>query len=193
LSNLYLSLRYRPVRNLSLTLSYSARQNVIYYESYKNYVDRLLETAMVQGVVFQISYQPGKLISIGANAGYRNNINDPRATKNGHIYLTYSRVPGINAAATLSATLLETSYLSGQIYSLGLTRDLVSGKLAGGMSYRFVTYNFAYSGSRLNQNLGEVNLTWRILKKLSCGVYYEGTFDNASMLNRVYVNVTQRF
>ena len=192
LSNLYLSLRYRPIRQLSLTLSYSNRQNVIYYETYKDIVDRLLEAATVQGFIFQINLQPVKLLSVGVNVGYRNSKNDPKPSKNLYGYLTYSRIPGINVAATISATILETSYMSGKIFSLGISRDLVPGKLSSGLSYRYVSYKF-YSGEmNLVQNMAEVNFTWRILKKLSCGLYYEGTFDQASIFNRVYINITQR-
>jgi hypothetical protein len=193
LSNLYLSLRYKPVRQLSLTVSYSNRQNVIYYETYKDIVDRLLEAATVQGFIFQINYQPVKLLSIGVNAGYRNSKQDPRASKNLYGYVTYSRIPGINVAATLSATILETSYMSGKIFSLGISRDLVPGKLSGGLNYRYVNYKFFSGESTLNQNMGEVNLSWRIMKKLSCGLYYEGTFDKNSIFNRLYLNITQRF
>ncbi|MCX6305756.1 MAG: hypothetical protein NT040_12405 [Bacteroidetes bacterium] len=193
LSNLYLSLRYRPFRKLSLSVSYSTRQNVIYYETYKDIVSTLLAAASVQGLTFQVNYQPVRLISLGANAGYRNSKNDPRPTKNIYGYLTFNNIPGINVAATLSATILETSYMSGQIYSLGLTRDLVPGKLSAGLDYRYVSYKFYSGETKLVQNMGEVNFTWRILKKLSCGLYYEGTFDKTSTFNRIYINITQRF
>jgi hypothetical protein len=107
--------------------------------------------------------------------------------------VTYSNIPGLKVAATLSATLLETSYMSGQIYGLGISRDLVPGKLSGGLDYKHVRYNFYSGETKLIQNMGEANLSWRILKKLSCGLYYEGTFDNSSIFNRLYINVTQRF
>ncbi|MFZ4520689.1 MAG: hypothetical protein ACOYNC_03230 [Bacteroidales bacterium] len=193
LSNLYLSLRYRPIRQLSLSISYSTRQNVIYYETYKDIVSTLLAAATVRGFTFQINYQPVKLLSLGVNLGYRDSKNDPRATKNLYGYLTYSNIPGINIAATLSATILETSYMSGKIYSLGISKELVPGKLSTGLDYRYVSYKFYSGETKLVQNMGEINFTWRILKKLSCGLYYEGTFDKASVFNRLYINVTQRF
>lgn len=193
LSNLYLSLRYKPIRQLSLSVSYSNRQNVIYYETYKSLVDRLLEAATVQGFTVQVNYSPVKLLSIGVNASYRDSKQDPRPTKNLYGYFTYSQIPGINVAATISATLLETSYMTGNIYSLSLSRDLVPGKLSCGLAYRYVSYKFYSGETKLVQNLGEVNLNWRILKKLSCGLYYEGTFDKSSIFNRVYINITQRF
>jgi len=194
LSNLYLSLRYRPFRQLSLSVSYSALQNVIYYETYpKNIVERMLELATVQGFMFQVNYQPIKYLSIGVQAGYRDSKQDPKPTKNLYGYVTYSRIPGINVSATLSASVLETSYISGRIYGLGLFRDLVPGKLSAGLDYKYVSYKFVSGETPLVQNTGEVNLTWRIIKKLSCALYVEGTFDKNSIFNRLYINITQRF
>jgi hypothetical protein len=194
LSNLYLSLRYRPIRQLSLSISYSALKNIIYYETYpKNILERMLEIETVQGIMFQISCQPVKYLSFGANAGFRNSKHDPKPTKNLYGYLTYSRIPGINVSATLSATLLETGYISGQIYSLGVSRDLVPGKLSGGLAYKYISYKFVSGESKLVQNTADINLTWRIIKKLSCSLYCENTFDRNSIFNRVYINITQRF
>jgi hypothetical protein len=153
----------------------------------------MLEAATVNGYTLQINYQPVKLLSIGVNAGYRNSKNDPKPSKNIYGYVTYSQVPGINVAATISATVLETSYMSGNIYSAGITRDLIPGKLSAELAYRYVSYKFFGGESKLVQNMGEVNFTWRIIKKLSCGVYYEGTFDKTSIFNRMYINLTQRF
>jgi len=193
LSNLYLSLRYRPVRQVSLSVSYSSRETVIYYESYKNYVNRLLEQATVQGFGVQVSYQPVRMLTLGINAGYRDGKNDPKPAKNLYVYITYSSIPGIGASATLSGTLLETSYQKGSIYSVGLSRDFVRGKLSTGLDYRYVSYAFPGNESGLSQHMGEMNMTWRIMKKLSLGIYYEGTFGKPYIFNRVYANLTQRF
>lgn len=193
LTNLYLSLRYRIIKQLSLSVSYSNRHNVIYYETYKDFLERLLENEALQGWRAQILVRPIKYMSLGINAGYRYRLEDPNPTKNLQSYLTYSRIPGINASVTLSATLLETSYLSGNIYSLGLSKDLVHGKLYAGLKYRYVDYDYSNSEQSMVQNIGEVNLSWKIFKKLSMSVYYEGTFEEEMNYNRIYLNVTQRF
>ncbi|MCK4747989.1 MAG: hypothetical protein KAT15_13155, partial [Bacteroidales bacterium] len=132
LSNVYLSLRYRIIRQLSVGFSYSSRQNVIYYETYKDFVERLLENEALQGWRFRINARPVKYLVLGVNAGYRYRKEDPRPSKNVYGYATYSKVPGIKASLTLSATWLETSYLNGNIYSLGLSREILPGKLNGG-------------------------------------------------------------
>lgn len=193
LSNLYVSMRYKVVKQLSLSLSYSARKNVIYYETYKDIVDRLLEAATLEGYMFQVNFHPVKNISIGANTGYRFSKKDPRPSKNLYSYFTFNKVPWLNASATISATLLETSYISGSIYSLGISRDLLPGKLFGGVNYRYVNYKFRNTENPLVQNMAEMNITWRMLKKFSCSLNFESTFEKKRNYERIYVNITQRF
>lgn len=193
LSNLYLSLRWRIIRQLSVSLSYSSRTNVIYYETYKSYIDQLLEMETTQGYLFQVTVRPVNKLSIGATIGYRFQKSDPRASKNLNAYVTYSQIPWLGISATLTATLLETSYISGQVYGLGISRDLVAGKLYGALNYRYTNYKYTNSEIRQVQNVGEVNLTWRIMKKLSCSLYFEGTFEKDFQYQRLYVQVTQRF
>jgi hypothetical protein len=193
LTNLYLSVRYRPIRQLSLALSYSSRQNIIYYETFKNYVDRLLEETALNGFTFQVSYQPVKRLSVGFNAGYRDRKTDPKPTKNLYAYVTYTGIPVLDISTTGSYTYLETSYQTGNIYSLGFSKDLMKGKFYLGINYRYVNYKFIPSEVKLVQNMGEAYITWRIMKKLSCSMNYEGTFENGFTFNRVYINLTQRF
>ena len=77
--------------------------------------------------------------------------------------------------------------------SLGFSRDLLPGKLYGGISYRYVDYKFVNSEAPLVQNMGEIDLNWQIMKKLSVSLTCEGTFEKNQNFNRVYVNLTQRF
>ncbi len=193
MSNLYVSLRYKVLRQLSLSVSYSNRQNIIYYETYKNIIEQLLYASTMQGYTFQVNFRPGKKISIGANAGYRFGKTDPKPSKNLYSYITYSNVPWLNASATLSATLMQTSYINGSIYSLGLSRDIIPGKLFGGVGYRYVDYKFVNAEAPLKQNMAEMDLTWSIMKKLSLSLNYEGTFEKGRNYERVYANLTKRF
>jgi hypothetical protein len=193
LSNVYISLRYRVIKQLSFTASYSSRQNVIYYETYKNILDQILDYESLQGFMFQVNYNPVKYLSVGVRTGYRYKKSDPRASKNLYAYVTYSRIPLLDLSSTISATLLETGYMSGQIYSLTVSRDLVKGKLYGTCGYRYVDYSYFNSEISTHQNMAELNLSWHIYKKLSLSLNYEGTFEKDNKYNRLYINVTQRF
>jgi hypothetical protein len=193
LTNLYLSLRWRVIKQLSLTGSYSARQNVIYYETYKSILEQIINPEVLQGYMFSIISSPIKYLSVGARAGYRYRKSDPKPSKNIYVYATYSRIPVLEISATLSATLLETSYISGRIYSLTISRDLVQGRFFAGLGYHYVDYHYFSTDSKIPQNMAECNLNWIIYKKLSLSLNYEGTFEKISHFNRLYINVTQRF
>ncbi len=192
LTNLYMMLRYRVLRQLSFSLSYSSRKNLIFYESYKDFVERLIDEDALQGFRFQITYRPVRNLSVGVKAGYRARKQDPIPTKNIYAYLTYSRIPGIGISATLSATFLETSYLAGGIYSINLSRDIVAGKLFAGASYRYVDYRYTYYEATLNQHVVDVNLNWRIIRHLSLSMAWEGLFQQTYTYQRLFVSLTAR-
>lgn len=193
LTNMYFSLRYRPFRQLSLSASYSARNNIIYYETFKNFIDRILETETLQGWRLQANYRPVKYLVVGVSGGYRSRPSDPNPSRNLYSYVSYTRIPGINASVTLSATLLETAYLTGNIYSIALNRDIIPGKLFGGMSYRLVDYKYINYEIDIAQKIADVNLTWKLNKKFSFGMNYEGTFESPQTFNRLYANLSYRF
>jgi hypothetical protein len=193
LTNFYISLRWRVIKQLSLSASYSARQNIVYYETYKSILDQIIDPETLQGYMFQATYNPIRYLSVGARAGYRFRKSDPKPSKNLYAYVTYSRIPVLKISATLSATLLETTYISGKIYSLMISRDLVSGKLYAGLGYHYVDYHYFSTDSKIPQNMAEFNLNWNIYKKLCLSLNYEGTFEKVNQFNRLYFNITQRF
>ncbi len=94
---------------------------------------------------------------------------------------------------TVSTTLLKSSYLKGQVYGVRITRDIIKRKLFGEFQYRNVNYRYALNETQLKQSVFSVNLTWRIYKRLSLGVYYEGVFSDFGKYNRTHINITKRF
>ncbi|MBK7214183.1 MAG: hypothetical protein IPH88_12975 [Bacteroidales bacterium] len=192
ISNLYASVRYRVTKRFSVSLSYSERKNVIYYETYKDFIQRLLESASTTGYNAQLNYRT-KHFTVGCNGGYRLGTNDSRASKNLYGYLTFPAVPWLNASATLSATIMETSYLNSDIYGLSFARDIFKGKVYADLGYRMVHYTFVSQETAVRQHMGELGLNWRIMSKLSCSLNYEGTFEKGKNYNNVYVNLSKRF
>ena len=192
-TNFYLLFRYKVIKQLTLSFSYSARNNIIYYETYKDIVERLLESTTLQGVSFQAQYRPLAKLSVGAKAGYRFRKEDPKPSWNADGYVTYSQVPALKISVTGSATFMQTSYTKGKIFSLGITRDILPGKVYCGINYRYVDYSFYTNETSVAQNMAEVNLNWNIYKKLLFSVYYEGTFERQNKYSRIYLNLTQRF
>lgn len=193
LTNLYLSGRYRILRNLSVSLSYSARKNVIYYETYKSFIDRYIENEMQQGYTGRINYNPLKKLSLGASAGFRKREDDSKPSKNAYIYASYNQLPIIGSSLTVSTTLLETTYLTGSVYSISLNQNFFKNKFNATLTYRFQEYQFLYSEQKLKQYCPEISFNWYLIKKLSLGCFYEATIENPYLINRVHLSLTKRF
>lgn len=193
ITSVYLSVRYHVSDKLSLFGSYDARNNVIYYETYKNLIDQLIDEATRQGFRMSINYRPMKKITLGANAGYRFQKDNPFPSKNLNTYMTISRVPGLQASATLTATWIQSAYMNGLVYGLRISRDLVRGKLYGELQYRLADYGYRNVEFPIKQSIAGANLSWRITKKLSFACNYEGEIQNHQVTSRIYTNLIQRF
>jgi hypothetical protein len=192
-TGLYLSLRYRIASSLTISGSYDARKNVMYYETYKSYIDRILESEIRQGFRLQANYSITRDLVMGVQAGYRYLKSDPHPSRNVYGYLTYSQIPGVKMSATLSATYLESSYMNGNLYGLTLSRDFFKGKLQTGIGYRYVDYKLPENQLSVPQNIAEMNLSWQFMRGLSFAVSYEGTFEQVNQYNRIYLQLRKRF
>ncbi len=193
LTGLYLSLNYRATKKLSVSGSYDNRRNVIYYETFRNYADEILQQASRQGIRLRVNYRPLNYWLIGASGGTRFSENDPRASKTANGFLTWSKVPGINASLTVSANLMQTTYLDGQIYGARLSKDFFKGKMYTTLNYRWVDFNYSNSISELKQNIGEIDFSYQFNKSFYFSVNYEATLQQKELFNRLYLNLKYRF
>ena len=192
-TGLYLSLRYKLTKNLSLSGSYDARKNIMYYETFKTSIDSVFEKELRQGYRLQANYRITRDIMFGLQSGYRFLKSDPHPSKNIYSYFTYSQIPGLNMTATLSATYLESGYMIGKILGASLSRDFFRGKVSSGLGYRYIDYRLPENLLNITQNIGEMNLSWQFYKSMSLSFNYEGTFEKHNEYNRLYVQVRKRF
>jgi len=195
LTGLYLSLRYKLSKQLSAYLSYDARKNVIYYETFKNFLDQMLLDATRQGYQVRINYRPSNSISSSLSGGYRFQKKDIHPMLNVNEYLTFSNVPLTNSSVTFLFNWLKSSYVEGKIYGTQLNFDLVPSKLSTGLSYRLVDNNYLNSTSlpASIQHVAEFEFSWQISRKMSFSAHYSGTFEKSNQYNSIYVNLVQRF
>jgi hypothetical protein len=193
LTSLYLSMRYRFSRKVSLFGSYDNRKNVIYYETYRNYADEVLQQASRQGLRFRINYKPVNYLNISFNAGTRFRKEDPRRTDTYMGNASYTRVPFIRASFSLSANLIQSAYLDGQVYGARLSKYFLNDKLYSMLNYRNVSFDYHNSSSRVKQHIGEIDLSYQLNKKIYLSVNFETTFQKDLNYNRIYLNVRKRF
>lgn len=185
LTSTYVSLSYRPVTNLSLSISYDVRKNIYFYETYKNKIDSTLEKEMRQGLRFRFNYRPFKYFNWGGSAGYRVQSSTSKESMNAMSYLTYSRIPFIDVSTTITGTALKTANYSGLIYGISMSKEIIDGKLSADIEYR--------RAEIFVQDIAEISLSWRLSKKLMLSADYEETFETAGNSGRFFINLTQRF
>lgn len=194
LTNFYLSLRYNLSRKWRFSASYDNRNNIIYYESYKAFIDRLVDQEARQGLRFGVNYQPFKLVNVGINSGWRFKKSDMNLTKNLNAYVNFSRIPVLDIRASINANFLETNYLSSHLFGLRLSRPIIRRRLDANLYFRIAEYRYKNTEDYLVKKIAGTSLSLRILNDLSLYLYYEGDFDNKDRVyHRFNTKLIQRF
>jgi len=193
LTSFYINARYSPARWISTSASYDARKNVIYYETFKNYADQLIESALRQGFRFRVNLRPIKYVFLSMYTGYRFRDDDIKPSRNFGTSVTHSRIPYINLSANISYIKLNSSYLDGNILGLRLSRDFWNGQIYGTLGYRKVDYTFTTTESKLQQNIFMIDLSTRLSKTMSFSISFEGTYEDKASHSNIYANFTKRF
>lgn len=195
LTSTYVSLSYQPWKRLSLSLSYDARKNVYYYESFRNRADSIYDKETRQGLRLNFSYRPFRYLYWGGNVGYRMKQKmDYDPAINAYTFLNYTNTPLINASMNINATLLKTNNLDGSIYGATLSRDFFSSKLFAEVGYRMVDYQFKRLDSTLHQDIYSLSLSYVFSQKMILSGDYEYTKeDTANDIHSLFMNLTYRF
>lgn len=192
LTSLYLSARYRFSRKYSLYLSYDNRQNIIYYETYKNTIDRLIEQETRQGFRLRFVARPIRLLSIGMSGTYRYQKNNLQPTSNAHIYINYSRIPLIKSSASFSYTYLNTYYLNSQILGLRFRRGFSKGRINLGVHYRWVNYAYKTSSLALTSHISGLDLSLQMNFDITLSINYELNINQSDNYQRIYLKLIKR-
>jgi hypothetical protein len=193
LTNLLFTMRYRVSKKISINAAYDNRKNIIYYESYKSYIDQLIDDETRQGLRVGANYHISKLFTWGFNASWRFQKSEINLSKNLNTYLNISKLPIINATASLSANILQTSYLDSKIFGIRISKEIIRSKLNSELYFRMVEYNYKNYENKISQEIAGASLSWNITRKLSFYLYYEGTFDKANQdFNRFNLKLIHR-
>lgn len=190
-TNLYLSLRFRYKSLGSASLAYSSRKNIIYYETYKNFLDQLLDQEISQGFLMNLNLMPLKRLTVGLQGGYRNRTNDIKPSENINIYLNYSEIPYVKVSVSAGGLYIVTPYLQGASAYAGMSKLFLKGKLNTSLSYKFSNYNFSGTDFTQMQHSGELSAQYRFARKISLSVFYEALYDYRFLNHRVFAQISK--
>lgn len=192
LTSLFASLRYSPVNAVSLSLSYDERKNVIYYETFKNFIDSVFENETRRGINLRMNLKPVRNVFVGLNGGYRYQKGDLKPARNFGGYLSYSQLPLVGISPTVSYDKLITSYIEGGVAGVRLSRDIGS-FFDLSVYFRNTQYKFYSSIASMNQNSVSVDLSTFLFNPAFLTISYEGIFEAPLTTGRILLDLTTRF
>lgn len=193
LTSLYLSLYINPADFLSLSFSYDARRNVVYYETYKSYIDSLFTNEMRQGYRMSLIVRPTNRMMLSINGGYRFQKNDIKPSRNFGGNLYFSGIPFLDLNANASYTKLISSYTEGSIAGLRLSKFITSAEINVSLDLRRTEYNYNFNIEPVVQNSAGLDVSCRLPFNLYLGLNYEGVFEKQRSFGRFFLDLTKRF
>lgn len=192
LTSLFISANVRPSSYVSLYMSYDARKSVIYYETFKSFIDSVFENETRQGFNSRITVKPVKYFYIGMNYGYRYRKGDGKPSNNYGGYLSYSKIPFIEAGISISYTNLSSTYIKGEI---------VGGRLYKDFDFGFgVSADYSKTIYRFNQDIEDVvqhsisfSINTLLLNPLYTSIVYEGIYQGIRTSGSIMFDLSYRF
>ena len=193
LTDLYFSTFYSPIRLLSLSLSYSALRNTIYYQTFGSAVDSLLQAQnqLRHNIRLGLFLRPFGNTFVNLGAGYSFQQGDASPTRDASISFTQSSIPLLRLSATLSYNRTLSGFLDGSIYNLTLTKYLSFNSSSVSAGYSKLSYDF--SGGGMVQNQIDVNISTRLLGRAYFNIYYQGVFSATATYGSFMGGISYRF
>jgi hypothetical protein len=193
LTSVFFSVRYSPSPIFSTTISYDARKNVVYYETYKNFIDSLFENETRQGLNLRANFRLINKLFFGLSGGYRFKKGDIKPTRNFGTYLTYSQIPFIESSVAVNYNRLFTNFVESSIVGIRLTKYLFNNSTGFSFSYRISDYKLTSLALISTQNIFSVDLSTRFNRVISFSISYEGIFEKKTTTGRIFAGLTTRF
>ncbi len=191
LTSLYTSFRYTPGRVVSFNLTYDARRNVIYYETYRTFVENLLNNELRQGLRANVYIRPLDRLNFGLNTGYRYQHSDNKPTRDYGSTVYYSGIPYLTVDFNGAATYLTGNYLKGYNWSAELNKIVERFYISAG--YRQNNFSYLTSSYSYTQKSMYSYVSYSLSRLLTIAVNYEGIFDTGGKSNRIFIDITTRF
>lgn len=193
LTSFFLNARYKINRKLSFSASYDNRKNVIFYESFKNQLDQLLDEETRTGIRLQASYQLLRYLNTNVSYFYRYQGNQKNPTKNFSSYIGSNRIPGIKTNLSISYNYIETIYFIGQTLSFRANKDFFKSRTNIELEYRNINYNYLSSEFNLPKNIFSISISQILTRYSTLLLSLELDNEPQQQAQRYFVTFIRRF
>lgn len=173
-TNIYLSTTYRLNRKLDLGVSYNSRKQIVYYETFKTEIERILDDDIArQGVRFSLNFRPTKLIYVGGAYSKRFQSNELNKSDNVNGSLGLSKLPTVGGRLVINYNRNSSSYMKTDIVSFRHSRSMFEMKLEADIYFRMVNYTYFTSELITKQKYYGVSFAYRLPKSVMISVLGE--------------------
>ncbi|MBL0044887.1 MAG: hypothetical protein IPP33_11005 [Flavobacteriales bacterium] len=200
LTNLYFSSKYRFSRRVDLFASFDSRRRIVYYETYRNDVELLLDDDEArQGARVRLTFKPIKNVLTGVSFSKRFQSSGLNSSDNINGYVTFSGDQDEWGRWTVQVNRNTSNYLRSDIISFRHARTIVPRKLNAGLYYRSVNYRYGMSNgteglySETRQHYYGADLSWNICPMLVFAVLGEMSTIGTDRSYRFNTSITKRF
>lgn len=192
LSSVYLLMRYDHTKKLSFSASYDMRTNVILYETYKNYIDKLLQDDYRYGFSGGLRNRISNSTVWGINTSIRYRKGDASPMENVAFYIHWAKTRWKGAELNFTSNFINTNYLAGSLNGILLTKEIKAGKLNAGIQYRIFIGYYLKAEMLSLQHMPELQFNWKIYKKLTLSTNLDLFVEKGFVNSRLNLILTQR-
>lgn len=193
LTSFFFSLRYSPIQLISASLSYDARKNVIYYETYKTLLEYLIDNEMRQGYSISLSIKPVSQLYISLNGGYRFQKRDIKPSRNFGSTISYYQIPYAGVDGSITLLKLLSSYSEGNQIGIRATKSLWNDNLSLTGELRDIKYRFINNPVAMHQLIAGLEMSVRIPLNIYASLSFEGIYEKKNTQGRFFLDLTKRF
>ncbi len=193
LTSMFLNAEFTPVNFLSVNVSYDARKNVVYYQTFRSFLDSLFTNEMRQGVRLGFFVRPGFGLFFNLAGGYSYQKGDLKPSRNLNFSVTESELPVLDISATVNYNRIFGSYQNGTMYGITLMKFIPFNVTTLSVGFSRIQYNFGNALSAFVQKSVTAQIDTRIFGPLFFNFYYEGDFDGVTTYNRFMTGFNYRF
>lgn len=141
LTNLFVSARYRIGKRADLFASYDRRQRVVYYETFRNDVEVMLDDDDArQGARLRLNVRPTKALGLGAAYSRRFQADGANGSDNVQLFVNLNKDPEGIGRWSVQANRNTSNYVRSDVLSIRHTRTIIPKHLNMSFYYRQVQY-----------------------------------------------------
>ncbi len=195
LTNLHISTNYRLNKYVRIALSYDTRRQIIFYETFQTYLERLIaDNEARQGIRARVTVKPFKGITVGLAYGKRYQNSMDNASNNYNAFAAIRNTPLIGGVLSGNLNVNQSSYLNSISTSVRHSRYFFKNKVSVSNYLRSVvyTYNPERDITLIHQFLGS-SMNYFFGNNMTLGGLVEFSLRKAEYKSRINIQLTKRF